>query len=585
MKRTPFLLVMVAVLLLATVLGACGPASTPTQSPEQTEANPTSVPAEPTAKPVETVFGNLPRNETLIIASRPNNDIWDTYNIFNANEGTGFYPTIVEEPFLEWYGKLYPVLAQSWQYNADGSEMTLTITENATWNDGKPVAMDDWLFSLQYYLDNLDKGTSKAVFLKDVEKWTASGTNQIVFKLKKPDFRFHRNFIGYTTGSKLTPLPKHVWEGQDPLEFKNPDAVASGAYKLVSSNAQTKVCIYERREDYWDKDRMPGPKYVVWVAESGAADVVAQEWELGNYDLGRTSNLSIQNITQKNAQIVPLNGADPCPRRMAFNLDVKPLDDPAFRHALSLLIDRQKAFSVVDPPAYSLLVPWPYSGEPDTTWYDPALAEKYDVGKYDPAKAATILDDAGYKLVNGKRVDKDGKPIVLNLVTSEVSIEVWYSWAKLLIEEAKKLGIEINYKAADIGGWFGAMAPGDFDIALWFGCPAPADPIDAYIELLSTYSAPIGEKAARNYYRYKNPELDALVAEMQAADPTKPETQAQYKQAYEILIRDLPYAMLFGEWTPLAINTQYWTGMENDTLFTYWGPHLQWMLANTKPVQ
>ena len=416
------------------------------------------------------VYGNLPRNETYIIARRPNTDIWDTFNPFKDNEGTGFYSLAVEEPFLEWYGKLYPVLAQSWSYNAEGSEMTLTITENANWNDGKPVTMDDWLFTIQYHLDNLDKGTGKAVFLKDVESWSASGTNKIVFKLKKPDFRFHRNFIGHTTSAKLTPLPKHVWEGQNALEFKNPNAVASGAYKLVSCSGPTKTCVYERREDYWNKAAMPGPKYVVNIAEPGAADVVAQEWELGNYDLGRTSNLSIQSITQKNAEVASLNGADPCPRRMAFNLDVKPLDDVNIRHALSLLIDRQKAYSVVDPPSYSLVVPWPYNGQPDTTWYDPSLVDKYDVGKYDPAKAAKILDDAGYKLVNGKRVDKDGKPIVLNLVTSEVDVEVWYSWAKLLVDEAKKLGIEINYKALDIGGWFGVMSPGDFDIAFWFGC-------------------------------------------------------------------------------------------------------------------
>jgi ABC-type transport system substrate-binding protein len=39
------------------------------------------------------------------------------------------------------------------------------------------------------------------------------------------------------------------------------------------------------------------------------------------------------------------------------------------------------------------------------------------VGKFDPAKAATILDEAGYTLVDGKRVDKTGKPISLEVMT------------------------------------------------------------------------------------------------------------------------------------------------------------------------
>ncbi len=573
------------------VITSCAPAPAPAapapvaEAPAGEAAAPAPAETEAPEAAAETVFGNLPRSETFIVASRPNLDIWDTFNPFNANEGTGFYPTVIEEPFLEWYGELYPVLAQKWEYNADGSEMTLTITENATWNDGKPVTMDDWLWSLQYFLDNLDKGTGKAVFLKDAESWEASGDNQIVFKLAKPDYRFHRNFIGYTTSAKFEPLPRHVWEGQDALEFKNPDAVASGAYKLVSCNGPTKTCIYERRDDYWNQDRLPAPKYVVWTAESSGADLVAQEWQLGNYDLGRTSNVSIDGIVRQNPAVVPLNGADPCPRRMAFNLEIKPLDDLAVRRALSLLIDRDRAYSVVEPPAYSLVVPWPYDGEPDTKFYDPSLLTKYDVGVYDPAKAAQILDEAGYALVDGKRVDKDGNPIVLSVTTSEVDVEVWYSWAKLLIEEAAKLGIEINYKALDIGGWFGVMSPGDFDIALWFGCPAVGDPIDAYVELKSEYAAPTGEKAPRNYYRYRNPELDELVAAMQASDPAKPETADLYKQAHEILIRDLPYVMLFGQWTPLAINTEHWTGMEKDDLFTFWGPHFQWMLADLAAAQ
>ena len=141
--------------------------------------------------------------------------------------------------------------------------MTLVITEGANWNDGMPLTMDDWLFTLQYNKDHADKGISWSGFLKDVE-WRAEGSS-IIFTLPETNWRFHYNFTGIGT---FSPIPKHVWEGQDPTTFKNPDAVHSGPYTLVSSNPDTRTTIWERRDDYWDPDRLAGAE-VSWSGSSG----------------------------------------------------------------------------------------------------------------------------------------------------------------------------------------------------------------------------------------------------------------------------------------------------------------------------
>ncbi len=54
---------------------------------------------------------------------------------------------------------------------------------------------------------------------------------------------------------------------------------------------------------------------------------------------------------------------------------------------------------------------------PPPVFYDPADIDKYDIGEFDPAKAAQILDEAGYKLENGKRLNKEGQPIQLTAIT------------------------------------------------------------------------------------------------------------------------------------------------------------------------
>ena len=45
---------------------------------------------------------------------------------------------IVEPAFITSHD-FHAWLAQSWEYNDDGTEMTLVITEGANWNDGTPL--------------------------------------------------------------------------------------------------------------------------------------------------------------------------------------------------------------------------------------------------------------------------------------------------------------------------------------------------------------------------------------------------------------------------------------------------------------
>jgi peptide/nickel transport system substrate-binding protein len=235
-----FVSITLAVLLVSMVAG-CGPqAPTPapaTAGPANTAVAATIAPTTAPTAEIPTVYGGLPRNETFIVAqSNPNSEVWDAYNTFVdqlANSCTGFKTNIEEMPFQSWNGKLTPYLAQSWQYNSDGTQFTLTITKGANWNDGTPLTMDDWLFSLDYFKQWSGKGIQGGLPWNEITSWQAVGDNQILFKLSKPDFRFHNQFIASICLSNFYPLPKHIWDGQDPTTFKNPTAVGSGPFVEV----------------------------------------------------------------------------------------------------------------------------------------------------------------------------------------------------------------------------------------------------------------------------------------------------------------------------------------------------------------
>lgn len=545
----------------------------------------TATPPPEEEKEVELVYGDLPRDQTFIVASQaPNNDVWDSFNPYQAatyNNGGGYTQLALEPAFLEWNGVVYPWLAQSWTYNDDGTEFTLTITEGANWNDGMPLTIDDWLFTLQYNKDNVGQGIAAAAFLTDVE-WVAEGDNQIVFTLPEPNFRFHTNFSSW--GLAFTPMPKHIWEGQDPVTFTNPDAIGSGPYRLVSTNSDTRTVIWERRDDYWDQDRLPAPRYQVWLKRP-EPDVAVFEWEAGNYDLGRIPFQMMTRMMSNNSYIKPLVHPDPCPRGLVFNVEIEPLNDPLFRRALGLLVNRQAVANLANVPSYVTPVLWPNTGEIDERFYDAAAAEEFDVTTFDPEKAVQLLDEAGYELVDGVRLDKSGNPISLDALYIDVGNPAWTVWAWLLSEQAGKVGIEVNPRLLDIPTFFAQGPIGEFDILFRWFCTAPSDPTGMYAPLHSDYAVPIGESSSGIPGRYQNPEMDAIIDQIAVGDPADPATQELFRQAYRIWAEEQPYLSLFGENEGVVANNKHWTGLEVGLPWIHWTPSFRQMLTYIVPAQ
>jgi ABC-type transport system substrate-binding protein len=266
---------------------------------------------------VELVFGNLPRNETLIIAGTASNDVWDTFSMMAGsltNAYSGYQQVAIEQAFLFAGGEYYPYLAQKWEYNADGTGMTIFLNTDAAWNDGTPVTIDDWTFTLDYLHENKDKGVPWGTLL-DSASYTTEGTDKIIFSFFEEDspetprvnWRFHQGFASFV------PLAKHIWEGQDPVTFKNNPPVEAGPYKLVNCNADTKTCIWERRDDYWKKDEKLSPKYIVFTRQP-APDLLTQEMINGSFDISQLNpKIAMTVAMAQNPDLSMIEWPDPCP--------------------------------------------------------------------------------------------------------------------------------------------------------------------------------------------------------------------------------------------------------------------------------
>ena len=137
---------------------------------------------------------------------------------------------------------------------------------------------DDVVFTAETHM-NTDGLVRSATYQLNVESVEAPDPHTVVFNLKRPNSRFHSLFTVRWNAGWI--MPKHVFEGQDPLKFNFNPPVSLGAYTLHSYDPNGQWFTWQKRED-WQRTTLarfgePGPRYVTYV-DPGPPDrrVIAQ---------------------------------------------------------------------------------------------------------------------------------------------------------------------------------------------------------------------------------------------------------------------------------------------------------------------
>jgi peptide/nickel transport system substrate-binding protein len=128
-------------------------------------------------------------------------------------------------------GKLIPDLAENYEVSKDGLIYTFTLKENLSFHDGKPLTVDDVIFTIEKTKDPIIKSPRKGNF--DGVSIEKINDRTIKFTLKQP----YASFLENTT---LGILPKNIWD-HSPLELNdaNTNPIGSGPYMLTSSGKQS----------------------------------------------------------------------------------------------------------------------------------------------------------------------------------------------------------------------------------------------------------------------------------------------------------------------------------------------------------
>jgi microcin C transport system substrate-binding protein len=152
--------------------------------------------------------------------------------------------TSLDEPSAE-----YGLIAEWVSHPPDFASATFGLRKEARFHDGKPVTVEDVIFSL-----DIQKKVNPFLgkYFKNVVKAEKTGENEVTFTFDKAGNRELPHILG-----QLNVLPKHYWEAKnekgearDLAKTTLEAPLGSGAYKIKSVDAGRSI-VYERVKDYW----------------------------------------------------------------------------------------------------------------------------------------------------------------------------------------------------------------------------------------------------------------------------------------------------------------------------------------------
>lgn len=511
-----------------------------------------------------------PREQTLVIAQTPTN-IFDSFNPFIPNgqaEQYGLVQVCHEHLFYFNFetGEVINGIATGWEYNADFSELVLRLNLGARWNDGTPLTADDIVFTVNLLAGNPSLFGASGV-INNVESVSALDPQTVVYRLQRPNPRYHYAFIAGIIQAGFLPHPKHIWETQDAASFPNNPPVYSGPYVLDQVIPEQFMYVWRKNPEYWNIANLDcQPEYIV-IRQEQPVDLEVQEFQRGNLDTGGPLTIDYLNqqvIAASDDSVILYPFSDPCPRSLFPNFAGPSglMAIPEGRWAISHMIDRQVAAEVLSqPPSAPAKFPW--AAYPSNEQWSPAeIQQRYDF-TFDMDRAAELLDAAGATLVDGRR-QFNGQPLSLSMITPVVVTDPGYQIGDMLVRNADTLGLEITFTSLTGGTHGDPNAFGDYDINAQWMCGLVFDPVQMYDDFLIRDLVPVGERALGNLNRVQLPEFDELVTQLEASDPTDPANKPSFDRALELYYQGLPVIPTAQTAFSFIFNTSVWTGWPTD---------------------
>ena len=432
----------------------------------------------------------------------------------------------------------------------ENKKATIKIKDGMKWSDGQPIVADDIIYTYEVIGNKEYTGvrysdeSAKIVGMEDYKAGkasTISGIKKIDDKTVEISFKEMGQGI-YTVGNGLEryAMPKHYLKDVPIKDLEKSEKIRSkvvvaGPYTISSIVPGESIEL--KGNPYYFKGKPKTDKVTIQVVnsqtitaamKSGKYDIVLDiptelyktYKDLDNIDtlgrqelyysylgfkMGKYDKTKGENVVNPNAKMADLK----LRQALAYGLDIKQMVK-AFYDGL-----REKATSSV-PPVFEKYYPKNLAGFP-----------------YDPEKAKKLLDEAGYKDVNGDgyREDKNGKPFEIKIAAMSGG-DIAEPLVQFYIQQWKEIGIKgvlATGRLIEFNSFYDKVEADDPEIDVYFAAWGVGTNLGPY--------ETAGRKSMFNYSRFASDENDKLMAEVTSpktlTDPNyKPEAYKKWQEYY-----------------------------------------------------
>lgn len=454
-------------------------------------------------------------------------------------------------------------------FKPEERKINVKIHKDYTWNDGTPVTSKDYL---QYYKIVAHKDYTGSRFDSDmrnvegIEAYHKGETEEISGFKEISDKEFEVTFVKFIpgilwgSGIPTEAVPAHIYGNIPVSEQEAHDAtrknpLSAGPYVMKDIVPGQQV-VLEANPHYYKG--APKVKNVIFKIVPSAQVVAALE--SGEYDL--TINLDRELYPKlkdlKNLKLIvrdemgfnylgfKLGKWDNEKKEVVTDPNAK-MADVKLRQAMAYAVDNdkigEKVFHGMTRNATQMVIP------PFKDFYNKDL-EGY---VYNEEKSKQLLDEAGFKDVNGDgiREDKNGQPLVIKFAAmsgaaSQEPLTQYY------IQQWKNVGLNVELttgRLIEFNSFYEKVQGDDPEVDVFlagFGTGNNPNP--------SQYFA---RTAAFNFSRFSSPELDAILGKIDSKEAIDDTFRANaYKEYTKYIFDNAPLVPVFYRKQIIAVNNR-----------------------------
>lgn len=480
-----------------------------------------------------------------------------------SDNGDNLILNMISEPMFATGDdlKTYPDLA-TWTESDDHLTYTFSIQPGVRWHNGDELTAEDWQYAFEVIAkeDSNSPRWGNVSMIEGAEAYragqaaTISGIrivdpHTIVIKVTQAAPNVLSNLWAY-------PMPKKYYAGIAPGQLADSEQVRAkpiglGPFKVKKVQTGEYVEL-ERYDDYWKgKSYLDGVVFktidgslATGLLGNGEIDIMLlpssqyQDAEkLGNIELIKQESLSYNYIGFKLGKWDADKGQNV--------MNNSKLADKRLRQAMAYAIDRAKLIAAFSNGlAAPLAVPMP-----NVSWAK-IPDDQIDMYSYNPDKAKQLLDEAGYKDVDGDgfREDPSGQPLTLNYDAMSGS-ETDEPMAQAMLQFWQDIGLNVKLNGGalkEFDAFYTAVESDDPSVELFsaaWGLGSDPDPTGLW-----------RSTDEWNYPRWVNADSDRLIEEGISAKAMDEPYRKQVYYDWQKLVNDeLPMIFLY---TPIDVTAK-----------------------------